>query len=93
MELAAARLLAGALEAYAVVGLLFAVVFLPRGILRVDPRLEHSPVVVRLLILPGVVAFWPLFARRWARGLGVPDERNPHRDRARSDHPAAGATR
>jgi hypothetical protein len=88
MELVSARLLAAALETYAVVGLLFAVVFLPREVLRVDPRLEHSPVVVRLLILPGVAAFWPLFARRWVRGLGVPDERNPHRDRARSEHPA-----
>ena len=36
----------------------------------------------RILIFPGIVAFWPLFAVRLLRGKTVPIERNAHRDRA-----------
>jgi len=30
---------------------------------------QGSGVGFRLLILPGVAAFWPMFLRRWTRGL------------------------
>ncbi len=70
-------------ELYAAAGLLFAIAFLPGGILRVDERLHGSPWAVRLLILPGVAAFWPLFAWRWLTHAPVPIERNAHRKAAR----------
>jgi hypothetical protein len=35
--------------------------------------------MLRLLLLPGVVALWPLFATRWITGAPDPVERNPHR--------------
>lgn len=60
-----ARVLAAVFESYGAMGLLFAILFLPRAALRVDPRLRASRVAVRLLILPGVGALWPLFAWRW----------------------------
>jgi hypothetical protein len=31
------------------------------------------------LILPGIAALWPLFARRWMTGAPEPTEKNPHR--------------
>jgi hypothetical protein len=74
-----AWILATAAEAYAVAGVLFALAFLPRGIVRVDERLHESPVSVRVLLFPGIAALWPLFAWRWMTGRGAPEERNPHR--------------
>jgi hypothetical protein len=66
-------------ELYAAAGLLFAIAFLPRGILRLDERLHGSPHTVRVLILPGVAALWPLFAWRWLTHAPEPVERNAHR--------------
>jgi hypothetical protein len=79
MSLETAGALASAIQAYAAAGLLFAVPFLVRGAGRVDPHLAASPVAVRLLILPGVVIFWPLLGWRWITGRQAPVERNPHR--------------
>ena len=74
-----AWILVAAAEAYVVAGLLFALAFLPRAIVRVDERLHESPIAVRVLLFPGIAALWPLFAWRWMTGRGAPDERNPHR--------------
>jgi hypothetical protein len=84
VSLAIAQASVGLFEAYALLGILFAVVFLSSGITRVDPRTASAPRTLRFLILPGVVAFWPLFARRWLAGASEPVERNPHRDKALS---------
>jgi len=71
-------------EAYALAGLAFAFMFLPRGVTRVDPRVAAAPKTLRLLILPGIVALWPVFAWRWITGANEPLEDNPHRAKARS---------
>ena len=81
MSVGMAQVIVGVFEAYALLGVVFAVLFLPRAIARVDPRTASAPKTLRLLILPGVVAFWPMFARRWIVDTGEPLERNPHRDR------------
>lgn len=72
---------------YAGLGLLFAVPFVLRGVGHVDPQARAGSRGFRLAILPGVVAFWPLLARRWAQGRQPPEERNPHRDAARGGRP------
>jgi hypothetical protein len=71
-----------AMEAYLAGGLLFAMVFLTRGVSTLDLRIIGAPITLRLLILPGVIALWPLFARRWAAGANQPTEQNAHRARA-----------
>jgi len=77
----AARLVVGALEAYALVGLIFAIIFVTAGVGRIDEQARRAGLAFRLLILPGSAALWPLLAWRWARGIGeAPIERNPHRD-------------
>jgi hypothetical protein len=55
-----------ALELYAAVGLFFAVPFLWKGVATLDPAAGGSRLGFRLIILPGVVALWPLLAWRWA---------------------------
>lgn len=68
------------LEAYAALGLLFAVCFVTRGAQRVDTQAVGAGWGFRLLILPGVAAFWPLLLRRWLSGANEPPvERNSHR--------------
>lgn len=67
------------LTTYAVTGFLFAAIFVFRGVQRVDSEAQASGVGFRLLILPGVAAFWPMFLHRWIRGIEPPVERNPHR--------------
>ena len=73
-----------ALGVYAGLGFVFAVAFVLRGAARIDPQAEGGSWGFRLAILPGVVALWPLLARRWARGGPPPEERNAHRDAARA---------
>jgi len=82
-----------ACELYAVAGLIFAAAFLPRGVLRLDERLHGAPIAVRVLILPGVAAFWPLFAWRWLTGAREPVERNAHRTAASPNAHRSGASR
>ena len=68
------------LEIYAGLGLIFAVPFVWFGVQRVDSEAQGSGAGFRLLILPGVAAFWPMFLYRWTRGtVEPPVEKNPHR--------------
>lgn len=68
------------LTGYAAVGLVFATVFVWVGVQALDSEAKGSGMGFRLLILPGVAAFWPLFLGRWLRRVSEPPvERNPHR--------------
>ena len=82
MTLRLAQVLVTLFKLYALAGVVFAVAFLPRAILRLDGRLRGASIAVRLVILPGVSAFWPLFAWRWWTGAPEPIERNAHRSAA-----------
>ena len=65
---------------YAGLGLIFAVPFVWFGVQRLDSEAQGSGIGFRLLILPGVAAFWPMFLYRWRRGIVEPPvEKNPHR--------------
>lgn len=56
-----------ALVVYALAGAVFAAAFVARGIHRVDPVADHAPVGFRLIVFPGVAAFWPVLLVRWAK--------------------------
>jgi hypothetical protein len=71
-----------ALGIYAGLGLFFAIAFVVRGAATIDPQAVGGSWGFRLAILPGVVAMWPLLARRWASGQPPAEERNAHRDAA-----------
>jgi hypothetical protein len=55
------------LQAYAAVGLLFALVFLVRGLERIDAAARGAGLGLRLLLIPGVLALWPLLLQRWRK--------------------------
>jgi hypothetical protein len=88
-----AEVVVAAFEAYALAGAVFALIFLPRAVSRLDPRVAGAPKTLRLLILPGIVALWPLFASRWIAGASEPIETNPHRAKARGAGPSGRVTR
>ena len=67
---------------YLALGLLFAVPFAARGVNRIDPIANGGTWGFRLMIVPGVVALWPLLLMRWVRAAQPPIERNAHRDAA-----------
>ena len=71
------------LTIYAVIGFVFAVLFVTRGVNRIDPVATQSSWGFRAMIFPGSVALWPLLLKRWVLGRPPPAERNPHRDAAR----------
>jgi len=75
-----AKIFVYALETYAGLGVIFSVLFVWIGVQRLDSEAQGSGVGFRLLILPGVTAFWPLFLHRWTRGIVEPPvEKNSHR--------------
>jgi hypothetical protein len=84
MTLAAAETVIDAVAMYALVGAVFAVPFLWRWVGRLDPLARHATWGFRVLVFPGVMLFWPVFAWHLARGSsGPPEEWTAHRARAR----------
>lgn len=69
---------------YIACGLVFAPLFAWRGAGRIDPAAKTAGLGFRLIVLPGVVALWPVLLRRWLARRPPPIERNPHRDAART---------
>ncbi len=63
-----AVLLIDFLEAYAALGGLFAIAFVSKGVVTVDAGARDAGIAFRLIILPGVVALWPVLLRQWIRG-------------------------
>lgn len=68
---------------YVLLGSLFALAFVSKGVTRVDPTAKGSGWGFRVLIFPGAVAFWPMLLKRWMGGATQPpSECNPHRCKA-----------
>lgn len=65
-----AQALIAVLALHALVGLGFAARLLPRRIDELDPSARGASLGFRLLILPGVVALWPLLWRRMRSAAG-----------------------
>lgn len=50
---------------YLSAGLLFAVVFVLKGVTRIDEAAKGSGWGFRLIIIPGTIVFWPLLLKKW----------------------------
>ncbi|MEO0434790.1 MAG: hypothetical protein AAF151_24175 [Cyanobacteria bacterium J06656_5] len=72
-----------AVRVYFTAGLIFAVLFSLLGVQRTDPGARGLAPLFRLLIIPGVSIFWPLFALRLVRGKQHPIEQTAHRQAAK----------
>ena len=88
MSVAAATWLVRLVGAYLILGVLFAVPFVARGVNRIDPVAARGTWGFRVLIFPGTVALWPVLLRRWLAASPPPEEHNAHRRAAR---PRGGA--
>ena len=78
---------------YAALGLLFGLLFVGRGVERLDPAAHGASVGFRLIILPASIALWPLLLRRWLAGASAPPiESNAHR-RAAAQQPGREPSR
>jgi hypothetical protein len=55
-----AELIVALAGAYVAAGAVFAVAFLTWGVSRIDPAARKGTLGFRLIILPGVVALWPV---------------------------------
>jgi hypothetical protein len=67
----AATAILGALALYTGIGAVFAAAFLAAGAGRLDPAARDGGFGFRLMILPGLIALWPLMLARWIVG-GTP---------------------
>lgn len=56
---------------YIATGLAVGALFAAVGVGKVDPAAIGSPVVFRVLILPGCVGLWPLVLTRWLGAGGA----------------------
>jgi hypothetical protein len=52
---------------YLAAGVLFAVFFLNRGIQKIDTAAHGSGWGFRLIILPGIIVFWPVLLIKWIK--------------------------
>ena len=77
-----ANWIVGLLGLYLAAGILFGIPFVLRGVQRIDPVARHGTRGFRAVILPGVIALWPILLRRWVSGTEPSTERNAHRDAA-----------
>ena len=50
---------------YLAAGLVFAIPFVLRGVMRIDEGATGSKWGFRLIIIPGTMVFWPLLLRKW----------------------------
>ena len=79
-----AQTLVWLLGIYVLLGIVFAPFFVLRGAARIDPSVKQSTWGFQVMIVPGVIALWPLLLLRWASGVQPPPiENNAHRQAAK----------
>lgn len=52
---------------YLLLGVIFVVPFLLKGLTKVDESAHKGTIGFKLIIIPGVIIFWPLLLRRWLK--------------------------
>lgn len=50
---------------YLVAGLVFAIIFVIRGVDKIDHGAHGAGIGFRLIIIPGSIVFWPLLLQKW----------------------------
>ena len=50
---------------YVICGLLFVVPFITKGLGRIDEGAKDSTIGFRIIIIPGVIVFWPFLLKKW----------------------------
>jgi hypothetical protein len=52
---------------YLVAGVLFVIPFLVKGLTKVDESAHGGSTGFKLIIIPGVIVFWPVLMKKWVR--------------------------
>jgi hypothetical protein len=74
-----------AVTLYGIIGFAFACLFIALGLEPSDPSAVGISWMLKLMLMPGFIVFWPLFAIRWIIGVKKPpQERNAHRIAAKT---------
>jgi len=53
------------ISVYLIAGLIFYFPFIKMGIEKIDQNAKDTTIGFKLIILPGVIAFWPFLLRKW----------------------------
>ena len=54
---------------YLLLGALFVAPFLAKGLTKVDEGAHGGTIGFKIIIIPGVIVFWPVLFRKWMRNL------------------------
>ena len=55
---------------YLLIGVLFVIPFLMKGLNKIDEGANDSTIGFKIIIIPGVIVFWPLLLKRWKKRNG-----------------------
>jgi hypothetical protein len=54
---------------YLALGVLFVIPFLIKGLTKVDEGAHGGTMGFKIIIIPGVIVFWPVLLRKWIRQI------------------------
>ncbi len=54
---------------YLMLGVLFVIPFLLKGLTKVDEGAHGGTIGFKIIIVPGVIVFWPVLLKKWMRNL------------------------
>jgi hypothetical protein len=52
---------------YLLLGVLFVIPFLVKGLAKVDEDAHGGTIGFKIIIIPGVIVFWPFLLRKWMK--------------------------
>ena len=52
---------------YLLMGVLFVIPFLMKGLAKVDEGAHGGTIGFKIIIIPGVIVFWPLLLKKWRK--------------------------
>ena len=52
---------------YLLLGVLFVIPFLIKGLSKVDEGTHDSTIGFKIIIIPGVIVFWPVLVSKWMK--------------------------
>lgn len=61
------KLILAAAALYLILGLLFALLFIIKGVEKVDEGAHGGSLGFRIIIIPGIMVFWPLLLKKWIK--------------------------
>ena len=63
---------------YLLLGVLFVIPFLVKGLTKVDEGAHGGTIGFKIIIIPGVVVFWPVLLNKWIKANAT--EAQKHRE-------------